>query len=271
MAEEVKTEEVKPQEKLAGKYESREQLQKGLSELAGQVGVSLGKYDTQEDEVTAYSKLSDLARMKREATKPAAPSVLGEKMEEPEPDLSGFFSRTGIDKAKFVSEEPLDDESYQKASADLMKVLSKGGKAARGAIDEFRNAHFRANKAETVALRARLQSKNGLDDAQFDELLAKRNEWIDESKRGVVDRMLTKPQSQDEVEVAFDLVFSAAKNKGFGSTPPVQTTTKIATGGVPSSGAKREITPQEAMTLRNRAMQGDKAAELEFLNSVIKK
>jgi hypothetical protein len=203
--------------------------------------------------------------------KPAAPSVLGEKVEEPEPDLSGFFTRTGIDKAKFVSEEPLDDDSYKKASEDLMKVLSKGGKSAKAAIDEFRNAHFRANKAETVALRARLQSKNNLDDAQFDELLAKRNEWIDESKRGVVDRMLTKPQSQDEVEVAFELVFNAAKNKGFGTKPQEQPVTKIATGGVPNTGAKLEITADEARALHSRALGGDKEAQAQWLNAKIKK
>jgi hypothetical protein len=259
-----------PQPKILDKYETEADLDKGLEERAKEVGIPLGKYETLEGKVDAYRKLSEVARVKREATK-AAPTVLDSKLPEQVEDDFDFFKTAKIDPQRFVSDDDLTDAEVQESLKALRSAVAND-KTGRVLFNQMREVTREASKtklevATTKQELARTKTKyavrdaTGLDEKGMTDLLARRNDFLEESERAVVDRMLTKPQSEDEILFGVKMVFERAKAKGMFADLGGGNKQGIISGSPPSSSGELVLSVKEAQELRNRVERGDADAK----------
>lgn len=263
------------QELILNKYADESALDAGLGELAKQVGVPLGSYADLESKKAAYQSLSDIARIKREASKSAAPTALGEKKEAKE-EPKDFFSLAGVSAEKFFSGEQLDDKELESIGNAWAKVASSP-KDRNMLIDGVRQISLRAKeaeqKAETMAFRIAANRATGLDDEKIDDLLSRRVEVLgDDDESRAIETMLTKPQNKEVLVMGFKQLFEKAKGKGVFGEPAKQQQSQSIKGNVHgSSGGRELLTVEELRVLNAKAQAGDGAAMKRIINAQLKK
>jgi hypothetical protein len=201
--------------------------------------------------------------VKREATK-AAPTVLDSKPPEQVEDDFDFFKTTKIDPLRFVGDDDLDDTETETAMKALQSAIANP-KQGRKVLSQVREVVREASKAKQELARTKtryaVRDATGLDEKGMTELLARRNDFLEESERPVVDRMLTKPQSEDEILFGVKMVFDRAKAKGMYTDLASGNKQSIISGSPPSSTGELVLSVKEAQELRNRVERGDAEAK----------
>jgi hypothetical protein len=146
---------------LAGKYKSREELDKARGELAKTLGIAelvKSDYETNEQAAAAYKQLESLLGKRTKSPEEGEAPQLGEAdAADPNAGYEVVLQRAGLDAAEitrqFMAEDKLTDAQYQ----DLWK---KAG-VPRGVVDQVLRQEKAAAIAEQTEIRNQLAGLSG--------------------------------------------------------------------------------------------------------------